>query len=121
MPFHDRNLIVNYMALGILKCGLSGFSHCAYRWHFKVDAILKGILKSLASNTPLLATEDIIGVLTVPTFISLFFRTSRATILLEQFVSSTAFEFAKSPLFRAFHCAKCVSNVWKRRSVFPCS
>lgn len=75
MPFPIRKMLVNALAYGVLRYGVTTFGHCTTQWRAKIDAILKGILRSVAYNTQFAADEDLFRALELPTFSSLLTRT----------------------------------------------
>lgn len=75
IPFYVRKGIVNALAYGVLRYGVTIFGHCANQWRVKIDAILTGILKSVVYNTPFWSSENVFGALGLPNFSTLLFHT----------------------------------------------
>lgn len=68
VPLRVRTIIVNTLEDGILTYRICVFAHCAKKWHVKINAILKRVLKSVAYNTPYLSSQEIFSALGLPTY-----------------------------------------------------
>lgn len=75
LPFSVRKLMVHSLAYSILRYGITLFAHCSGFWESKVDAILKGILKSVCYNVECESEDDLFRFLGMPSFHELFVRT----------------------------------------------
>lgn len=47
-PFSVRKIIVNALAYGLLRYGITVYANCSVLWHDKIDTILKSILRGVA-------------------------------------------------------------------------
>lgn len=75
VPFSVKKIIVHALVYSVLRYGVTIHALCTESWRAKVDCILKGILRSVAYNSPFSSSEDFFKDLQMPTLLQLFTET----------------------------------------------
>lgn len=74
LPISVRKTVVNALAYGVLRYGITIFANCSTLWRTKIDAILRNIAKNVAYNPNLNQDDDIFSYVGLPRFLPLFHR-----------------------------------------------
>lgn len=74
LPLSVRKMIVNALAYGLLRYGITIYANCSMLWYHKIDSILKSILKSVAYTSFDLPSEELFSSLCLPRFSALYKR-----------------------------------------------
>lgn len=74
LPLSVRKMIVNALAYGLLRYGITIYANCFILWYHKIDSILKSILKSVAYTSFDLPSEELFSSLCLPRFSALYKR-----------------------------------------------
>uniref|UniRef100_A0A6B0UZM1 Putative tick transposon n=1 Tax=Ixodes ricinus TaxID=34613 RepID=A0A6B0UZM1_IXORI len=74
IPVGVRLLMAHALAYSVIRYGVTVFGNCSGRLQTKVDTLLRGILTSVAYNTPLSTTLDIFKALQLPNLRSLYIQ-----------------------------------------------
>lgn len=67
-------MIVNALAYGLLRYGITVYDNCSLLWHNKIDTILKSILKGVAYTSLSTPSDELFESLCLPRFSALFKR-----------------------------------------------
>lgn len=73
-PFSVRKMIVNALAYGLLRYGITIYANCSVLWQNKIDTILKSILRSVAYAFISMPSNELFASLCLPRFLALFKR-----------------------------------------------
>uniref|UniRef100_A0A6B0VGV2 Putative tick transposon n=1 Tax=Ixodes ricinus TaxID=34613 RepID=A0A6B0VGV2_IXORI len=74
LPISVRKMIVNALAYGLLRYGITLYANCSLFWQSKIDSILRGILKSVAYSPTGVPSDELFSYLCLPSFYALFKR-----------------------------------------------